>query len=246
MINKKSTSILSLALFLSLFLVSSCNNESKPISFENNSYENNYEADISVSIDEAAGNDDISKVINFKIKEAIISTLSDVTKKTNLESVLEDFNSEYIAFKKEFPEASHPAWELHIEAEKSYQSEDVITLSVNTYEFKGGAHGNDKIKFLNLNTATGDVYNINDLVENSEDFKTLAKTYFLKSIDADKENNKIEDYFFGKPFQLPENIGFSDDGLVFLYNVYEVASYNQGYTEFIIPFDAVEPFLKVK
>lgn len=242
MINKNHISLL----FLFLTLIFSCSNETKTVSFENNSYENHYEADISVSIDEAIGNSEVSKIINFKIKEAIISTLSDVTKKTSLESVLEDFDAEFITFKKQFPEASHPAWELHIETEKVYQSEEIITLSINTYEFKGGAHGNDKIKFLNLNANTGEVYKLSDIVDNSDDFKALAKDHFLKSIDADKENNQIEDYFFGKPFQLPENIGFSDDGLVFLYNVYEVASYDQGYTEFVIPFDAVESYLKVE
>ncbi len=242
MINKNHISLLSLF----LTLIFSCSNGTNTVSFENNSYENHYEADISVSIDEAIGNSEVSKIINFKIKEAIISTLSDVTKKTSLESVLEDFDAEFITFKKQFPEASHPAWELHIETEKVYQSEEIITLSINTYEFKGGAHGNDKIKFLNLNANTGEVYKLSDIVDNSDSFKALAKDHFLKSIDADKENNQIEDYFFGKPFQLPENIGFSEDGLVFLYNVYEVASYDQGYTEFIIPFDAVDPYLKVK
>ena len=242
MINKNHISLL----FLYLTLIFSCSNETKTIRFENNSYENHYKADISVSIDEAIGNSEVSKIINFKIKEAIISTLSDVTKKTSLEAVLEDFDAEFIDFKKQYPEASHPAWELHIETEKAYQSEEVITLSINTYEFKGGAHGNDKIKFLNLNANTGEVYKLNDIIDSSDGFKTLAKDHFLESIDADKENNQIEDYFFGKPFQLPENIGFSEDGLVFLYNVYEVASYDQGYTEFVIPFDAVDPYLKVK
>ena len=210
MINKNHISLLSLF----LTLIFSCSNGTNTVSFENNSYENHYEADISVSIDEAIGNSEVSKIINFKIKEAIISTLSDVTKKTSLESVLEDFETEFITFKKQFPEASHPAWELHIETEKAYQSEEVITLSINTYEFKGGAHGNDKIKFLNLNANTGEVYKLNDIIDNSDSFKALAKDHFLKSIDADKENNQIEDYFFGKPFQLPENIGFSEDGLV--------------------------------
>ena len=51
-----------------------------------------YKADVSVVLDKALGSDELSKTINFKIEEAIISTLSDVTKKTNLESVLKDFN----------------------------------------------------------------------------------------------------------------------------------------------------------
>ena len=112
-------------------------------------------------------------------------------------------------------------------------------------EFQGGAHGNDKIKFLNLNAKTGEVLNQNDIIENSSGFKALAEKHFVASLETKEDRLKMEDFFFGKPFQLPENIGFSDDGLVLLYNVYEVASYAQGYTEFVIPFEDVTPFLKL-
>lgn len=234
-----------LPFFVFLFLLSSCDSEFKPVVFETTEINNTYEADISVIYDKAIGKNELSKTINFKIEEAIITTLSDATKKTNLESILKDFNSEFINFKKDFPDASEPVWELHIETEKIYQSDEVITLAVSTYEFKGGAHGNDKIKFLNLNAKTGEVLNQKDIIENLKDFKVIAKSHFVKSLDRDSEQIKMEDFFFGKPFQLPENIGFSEDGLVLLYNIYEVASYDQGYTEFVIPFNEVESLLKV-
>lgn len=234
-----------LPFFVFLFLLSSCDSEFKPVVFETTEINNTYEADISVIYDKAIGKNELSKTINFKIEEAIITTLSDATKKTNLESILKDFNSEFINFKKDFPDASEPVWELHIETEKIYRSDEVITLAVSTYEFKGGAHGNDKIKFLNLNAKTGEVLNQKDIIENLKDFKVIAKSHFVKSLDRDSEQIKMEDFFFGKPFQLPENIGFSEDGLVLLYNVYEVASYNQGFTEFVIPFNEVESLLKV-
>ncbi|MFP4844743.1 DUF3298 domain-containing protein [Winogradskyella sp. PE311] len=223
-----------------ILLINSCSNEFKPVNFEITSIENSFESEISVIYDKASENDEISKKINFKIEETIISTLSFPEKKTNLRAVLEDFDTEYLKFKSDFPEESEPIWELHIETEKTYQSEDVITLAISTYEYKGGAHGNDKIKFLNLNAKTGDILNQKDILKNSKVFETIAKTYFLKNLENRDENLKMEDYFFGKPFQLPENIGFSDDGLVLLYNTYEVASYAQGYTEFVIPFDELE------
>ncbi len=87
--------------------------------------------------------------------------------------------------------------------------------------------------------------NRNDLIKNITEFKALAETYFIKSLQSKQDVLKMEDFFFGKPFQLPENIGYSEDGLVILYNVYEVASYAQGYTEFVIPFEAAASYLKV-
>ncbi|MBC2843673.1 DUF3298 and DUF4163 domain-containing protein [Winogradskyella flava] len=233
--------------FQLVFLISlnSCTSEVKPVAFETTEIESSFDAEITAMYDTAIGNDKLSKTLNFKIEEAIITTLSDATKKTSLESILKDFNMEYLKFKNDFPDASEPKWELHIETEKTYQSEDVITIAISTYEYKGGAHGNDKIKFLNLNTKTGEILNQNAIIENLADFKTLAKTHFIKSIDKENDQIKMEDFFFGKPFQLPENIGFTDDGLVLLYNVYEVASYDQGYTEFVIPFEEASSFLKV-
>jgi len=98
---------------------------------------------------------------------------------------------------------------------------------------------------LNLDTKSGEILNQNAIIKNETDFKKLAQSHFIKSLKSEDKSLKIEDFFFGKPFQLPENIGFSDDGLVFLYNVYEVASFEQGYTEFVIPFKDVQPFLRV-
>ena len=55
----------------------------------------------------------------------------------------------------------------------------------------------------------------------------------------------MEDEFFGKDFQLPETIGYSDEGIIILYNPYEIASYAQGIVEFTIPFEDVSSFLNV-
>jgi len=228
-----------------LILLNSCATEFKSATFETTSIDTAFEADIMATYDKAIGNNELSKTINTNIENAIISTLNSSKNKANLDTVLKGFNSEYLNFHKDFAEDSEPVWELHIETEKLYQSLDIITIAISTYEFQGGAHGNDKIKFLNLNAKTGAVLNRNDLIENIIEFKDLAETYFIKSLESKQEVLKMEDFFFGKPFQLPENIGYSEDGLVILYNVYEVASYAQGYTEFVIPFEAAASYLKV-
>jgi len=230
--------------FIFIVVFNSCTSEFKPVIFKTTSIDIAYEADISIEYDKAIGNDELSKTVNFNVEKSIIGTLNNAEKKTSLNAVLEDFNSEFVAFKRGFPDASEPVWELYIETEKTYQSEDLITIAISTYEFKGGAHGNDKIKFINLNAKTGDIIDRDAIIEDIEGFKKLANTYFIKSLDTEDKDQNMEDLFFGKPFQLPENIGYSDDGLILLYNVYEVASYDQGYTEFVIPFDEANTYLK--
>ncbi len=231
-------------LIVLLVLLSSCNSESKPITFETVVAENSYDADVTLIYDKAEGNTELSKTINKAIESAIIMTLNSSENEVDLTTALDNFNTEFVNFTTNFPEADAPKWELFIETERIYQSEDLITMAITTYEYKGGAHGNDKISFLNLEAQTGTVLNQNDLIKNLPEFKDLAETYLKPSLSAEDKDLKMEDLFFGEPFQLPENIGFSEDGLVLLYNVYEIASYNQGYTEFVIPFENAQAYLK--
>lgn len=231
-------------LFFLIFLYS-CESEFKPVQFDVVEIDSSFDAEITAIYDKAITNDELSKTMNFKIEETIITTLSDVTKKTNLESVLKDFDREYTEYKEQSSDSLSGPWELHIETEKIYQSEEIITIAISTYEFRGGAHGNDKIKFLNLDAKTGAILNNDDIIKNVKEFEKVAEVHFIKSLEVPKEQVKIEDFFYGKPFQLPENIGFSEDGIVLLYNVYEVASYNQGYTEFVIPLNDVQSLLKI-
>ena len=231
-------------LIFAIFL-NSCSSEFKPATFDTITVEKPFEAEISAVYSKATGNSDLSKSINTNVENAIIATLNTSENKTNLTDVLKAFNEEYLTFKKDYSEIDEPAWELHIETELVYQSEAIITIVISTYEFKGGAHGNDKIKLLNLDAKTGKTLKITDFITDIAGFTTLAKTHFIKSLEANEDQLTIENFFFGKPFHLPENIGFNDEGLVLLYNVYEVASYDLGYTEFMIPFDELEPYLKM-
>ncbi|WP_179318870.1 DUF3298 and DUF4163 domain-containing protein [Winogradskyella helgolandensis] len=228
-----------------VIFLNSCTSEFKPATFDTISVEESYEAEISAVYSKATGSSDLSNAINTNVENAIIATLNTSENKTILTDVLKAFNEEYLSFKKDYAEIDEPAWELHIETELVYQSEDIITIAISTYEFKGGAHGNDKIKLLNLDAKSGKTLDINDFINDIDGFTTLAKAQFITSLEKNKDQLTIENFFFGEPFHLPENIGFSEEGLVLIYNVYEVASYDLGYTEFMIPFDDVEPYLKL-
>lgn len=231
-------------LILSILLFASCNNDFEPVTFKSVSINESFKTDIEVNYDEAKGDKALSEIVNSQIEKSIIASINSSDNVMDLRDALNSFNSEYLKFKEEFPDAAEPVWELSIETKVSYQSDDIISIAIGTYEYKGGAHGNDQIKFLNLNAKTGHVLETNDFLENNESFVDLAKSYFIKNLNDEDANLKMEDFFFGKPFHLPENIGLCDEGLILLYNVYEVASYAQGYTEFVIPFNEVKPFLK--
>ena len=223
--------------------MTNCETELKPIVFSTVEVENNYDAEIVVTLDKATGTNQLAKTINNQIETSIITSISPDDGHDNLNDVLESFNAEYLKFKSEFPDESDPKWEMFIETEKTYQSNEIISIALSIYEFKGGAHGNDQINFLNLNATTGEVIENNQLVNDSLKLKEIAKTYFIEELKASSNDINLEDYFYGKAFQLPENIGLGEEGLIMLYNTYEIASYAQGYTEFVIPFEALDSIL---
>ena len=105
----------------------------------------------------------------------------------------------------------------------------------------GGAHGNSRIDFLNFNPETGKLYAMTDLIDDFDGFSALAETHFKAEVKTDD----TADYFFGKDFQLPESIGFNEAGVIILYNTYEIAAYSEGVTEFTIPYEDANSYLKI-
>ena len=166
-----------------------------------------------------------------------------IDKNISLEDAIKGFDQEYKEFKQDFSDATQQ-WEVLIESEVNYESENMICITVNTYLDTGGAHGNSHVNFLNFDKKTGKLLRREDLITDETSLREVAKPYFDKATKplSDENNN---DLFFGESFQLPENIGFNEEGVIVLYNVYEIASYAQGVTEFVIPYKDAKPFLKI-
>jgi len=195
---------------------------------------------VEVNIPKAIGGNTISNTINSEINNLVINALevgepNNSTSKS-IEESINAFNEEYDAFNKDFPDSAM-LWEAQIDGEILFESPEIISISITSYLNTGGANGNTVITFLNFDAQTGKRLQNTDLIKNDAGFKTLAASYF-------KKNLKDEDMLF-KPdsFQLPENMGYVEDGIHLLYNTYEIAPYAMGIIEFTIPFEKVRPFL---
>ncbi len=231
-----------LLLLLSLiFLVSSCQDEEPKITFSEVNMTTNQNKIVEVNIPQAEGPETVAKTINQAIESNISASLTSdpdlQTKNMSVSESIDYFNTEYNNFKSEFPD-SPLAWEAQIDGEIMYHSEAVISVAMTTYLNTGGAHGILVINFLNFDALTGQPLKNEQLFNDWESFKTIANDYFNDHI-ADKK----ELYFEPDNFVLPENIGFNDEGVILLYNSYEVAPYSTGLTEFTIPYNDLVAFL---
>ncbi|SDR79497.1 protein of unknown function [Formosa sp. Hel1_31_208] len=231
-------------LFICILFLFSCK-EDIPIAFSEANIESSEEAEISINYPNAISTSEASKLINKTLENYIANQLdlsNDSIKITNVKEAAEQFDKAFVDFKTDFPEASQK-WEAFIDSEVTYRSPDLICIVVNSYLDTGGAHGNTLVKFLNFNAETGALLTNLDLISNIEGFSKLVESKLNKALDTSSDGDSMEDVFFGENFQLPETIGYSDEGLIILYNPYEIASYAQGIIEFNIPFEEVTSYL---
>ena len=174
-----------LQLFCSFFIFIGCNETLKTTFSEINiSTEKN--TIIEINIPKANGNEVLKNNINFKIEEIVIDALhtgntDNVTSKS-IEESISSFNEEYNNFKSDFPE-SKQQWEVQIDGEVIYESIEIISIAMTSYINTGGAHGSLHISFLNFNAETGHLILNNELFNDIEAFKKVAKPYFGKTIE---------------------------------------------------------------
>lgn len=225
-----------------LFTFFSCVEDELLFIESNQLYQDN--ATIEINIPIAQGNSETAKKINIKIENHIANTLifsEDDSDTATLEEGISKFDLEYKNFKADFEE-SNLVWEATFDGEVMYQSSEIISIAINSYTNTGGAHGNSVITIYNFDSVTGNLFEIHELVNDISALTEIAESHFKSDVKLE-ENESLDDYFFGQPFHLPANIGYNEEGIVILYNTYEVASYAMGITEFTIPYEEIESLL---
>ena len=223
----------------------SCDEDVK-IEFSEEIIETLNNADISINFPKAEGKDDVSKLINNTIENYIVNQINfseDTLTHLSIKDAMQRFDNEFNSFKNDFPE-SPQKWEAFIDGEVTYSSPEVISIAINSYLDTGGAHGNSNVKFFNFNPQTGKLYSKTQIISNIDKLSNVIKNHLNQHMKSNSDE-PMEDYFFGKDFQLPETLGYSDEGLIVLYNPYEIASYAQGIIQFTIPYEDVDSFLNI-
>lgn len=236
---------ISFILIISLFLAS-CNDDMK-LNFETQHIEKSEDASIAINYPKAIGTKAVAQKINQHIEHVIANEMNMAETPENNISVAEailQFDNEYKTFKQDF-EDTNQKWEVKVNGNVLYKSAEVISISLQSYIDTGGAHGNSTVTYLNFNPETGAVLTQTDLIGNQSKFKTVAEKAFKEQTKPKDQDETFEDFFFGEDFQLPANIGFTSNGLVLLYNNYEIAAYTQGVTKVVIAYDELKGLLKV-
>jgi hypothetical protein len=201
---------------------------------------------IALDVVRARGASEVSESINRRLDEHTIGLVS--TQKnpniSSLEKLAEKFLSDYREAARNFSE--EPPWEAYVDQKVYLHTDSLISIGIVTEIFSGGAHGYKTLTFLNMDPTTGKLLSKNDIFE--EDFTSFVEQRFRQEQDIpEAENiNSTGFWFENETFSLPENIGFSEEKVILIYNSYEIAPYAAGDIMMEIPLKEVVPFMKIE
>ncbi|WP_035653074.1 DUF3298 and DUF4163 domain-containing protein [Flavobacterium sp. ASV13] len=236
-----------------LFLIfTSCNKE---LSFENETFEKKstipcksdcpvitIEVPIAKNVKITA--DSINKKV-FKVIKEIVYFDENPAKATNYNILTESFISSYEEMHKKFPTETF-GWEGKIIGNVEFHSEEILNIKIDHYTFTGGAHGYQGFKSLLFDPKTGKTIFNDQLFKKEKAFKAFAEKKFREKykIPAKANINATGLMFENDKFQLPQNIFYTEEGLLLYYNSYEAASYADGPKEILFPYDEINQYLK--
>lgn len=204
---------------------------------------------IRIEIPRALTKRKIGQTINNALTEEVISQLAyeEYQNAATIPSAIESFKNGYRDLQQKFPEEYAP-WEATIHAKVSFENKDLISISLTSYIYTGGAHGYGSTHLLNFDKDSGRELETEELFSDWEGFMKLAESQFRTQHQIAKGQaiNSTGFMFESDTFYLPENIGYTESGLMLLYNPYEIASYADGVIELELPYKKVENMLVVR
>jgi hypothetical protein len=227
---------------------------SKELSFENKTFEKKsmvpcktdcpvITIDVPIAKNIPVVADSINKKIFLVVKEIVYFGEKPV-KPNDYDALASSFIESYEEMHKKFPTETF-GWEAKIKANLEFESEQIINIKIDHYTFTGGAHGYQGYRSLLFNAKTGKIIFSDQLFKNEKEFTAFAEKTFREkySIPAKANINATGLMFENDKFQLPQNIFYTEEGLLLYYNSYEAASYADGPKEIIFPYDEVNKYL---
>lgn len=190
--------------------------------------------------------DSINKKIFSVLKEIVYFGEKPYTA-TDYQGLVNSFIDSYEKLQKDFPKDSF-GWEAKIDGNVKYISENIINIEIKHYAYTGGAHGYQGLRSLLFDPKTGKTILQNQLFKDQNTFKAFAEKEFRNKFKIPEKGsiNQTGLLFEDDTFHLPQNIFYTDKGLLLFYNPYEVASYADGTKELLLSYNEVNDYLLIK
>ncbi len=138
-------------------------------------------------------------------------------------------------------------WAIEVEPKVWTNDSHILSTSLHSYSYMGGAHPNTYNKFINYDIKNGKTLQLDDIFVNYQSkLRQLVMDDLKKQSEAplSKDLKDIGFFVSDKEFKLSNNYYITPDGIHFYYNTYEIASYVQGDFYVSVPFTAINNLIK--
>ena len=148
--------------------------------------------------------------------------------RANLMDTIQKFNTEFDAFRTEFPEAAgHYEW--YEKDSLFYAGENHVTLQRDVYQYWGGAHGSNWLMYYNINK-DGKLLDYTDFAQDTMVIKQAAEKAFRSKYNIPENTpiNSTGKMFPESGFFLPDSFAVTSDSIIFVFQPYEADAYAFG------------------
>lgn len=124
---------------------------------------------------------------------------------------------------------------------------NVLCYVVERYLYLGGAHGINNRLLLNFDITTGQTLTEQDLF--TDDFFSKIHDLLVLNLVRQRDDMSLIEDVQNSDYEVDAikpngNFYFASDGLIYIYNPYEIGPYYLGETNILVPTEEIKPFLK--
>jgi len=151
----------------------------------------------------------------------------------------------------EFVHDKERVFEVKRDFEVLRNNEGVLSVKLQDYRYIGGAHGSKFIQALNFDINDRKLIKMDDLfIVNKEKYEGIVLKLIEKEIEKIKKEGKVtffDDYVDTLSLALEDDrFVLTDEGVGFIYQEYDIASYAEGPQVIVIPYELMSDIINIK
>jgi hypothetical protein len=141
-----------------------------------------------------------------------------------------------------------PGWYYDSKTYVLINGSKLIVTECEIDEYQGGAHGTYGSFFANYDVKTGRKLALDDVFTDTVVVSEAVTKYFVEQYELERDVPLSRQGFFVDEHRLPvtPNFALLPEGVLFTYNIYEIAPYAFGKCEVTVPYSALRAVMKYR
>ena len=159
-----------------------------------------------------------------------------------------DIKNEFLLGVADYGKLPSEDWDHDVFIDLFAKTSATYTLSIDTGGYSGGAHPYYHREFINIDMKTQKKLNLKNLFIKGfeKELLKIALLEYRSTYNLDINQSLSSEGWSEEKFVLAKNFAITKKGIYFFYNQYEIKSYADASTEFIIPYTKLKNIINYK